>query len=140
MHKSNVGAGPELKRCAQHCVITAVAFYILVRLLPDMFAYDGGIVGLIVIAVIFGIINGLIGPIVKTAALPISFMTVGLIGFVINGALLLATAFVSDLVGFPLKVGDLPPDLLTADTIVAAIVGAVVLSLISTVIRLVVPD
>ena len=121
-------------------VVTAIAFYILVMLLPGMFAYDGGIVGLIVIAVIFGVINGLIGPIVKTAALPISFMTVGLIGFVINGALLLATAFVSDLAGFPLTVGDFPPDLLTADTLVAAIVGAVVLSLISTIIRLVVPD
>jgi putative membrane protein len=121
-------------------VVTAVAFYILVTLLPDMFAYDRGIVGLIVISVIFGIINGLIGPIVKTAALPISFMTMGLVGFLINGALLLATAFVSDLVNFPLKVGDFPPDLLTADTLVAAVVGAVVLSLISTVIRLVVPD
>ena len=121
-------------------VVTAVAFYILVTLLPGMFAFDGEIVTLIVIAVIFGVINGLIGPIVKTAALPISFMTMGLVGFVINGALLLATAFVSDLAGFPLKVGDFPPDLLTADTLVAAIVGAVVLSLITTVIRLVVPD
>jgi putative membrane protein len=121
-------------------VVTAVAFYILVTLLPGMFGYDGGIVGLLVIAVIFGVINGLIGPIVKTAALPISFMTMGLVGFVINAVLLLATAFVSDLAGFPLTVGDFPPDLLTADTLVAGIVGAVVLSLISTVIRLVVPD
>jgi putative membrane protein len=121
-------------------VITAVAFFILVTLLPDMFGYEGGYLGLIVIAVIFGVINGLIGPIVKTAALPISFMTMGLVGFVINGALLLVTAFVSDLAGFPLKVGDFPPDLLTADTLVAAVVGAVVLSLISTVLRLVVPD
>jgi putative membrane protein len=121
-------------------VVTAVAFYILVMLLPDMFGYEGGYLGLIVIAVIFGVINGLIGPIVKAAALPISFMTMGLVGFVINGALLLATAFVSDLAGFRLQVGDFPPDLLTADTLVAAVVGAVVLSLISTVIRLVVPD
>jgi putative membrane protein len=121
-------------------VVTAVAFYILVTLLPSMFNYDGGIVGLIVIAVIFGIINGLIGPIVKTAALPISFMTMGLVGFVINGALLLLTAFVSDILKFPLKVGDFPPDLLTADTLVAAVVGAVVLSLITTVLKLVVPD
>ena len=121
-------------------VVTAVAFYILVLLLPDMFGYEGGYLGLIVIAVIFGVINGLIGPIVKTAALPISFMTMGLVGFVINGALLLATAFVSDLAGFTLTVGDFPPDLLTADTLVAAVVGAVILSLISTVIRLVVPD
>ena len=121
-------------------VVTAVAFYILVRLLPTMFLYDGGVVGLIVIAVIFGVINGLIGPIVKTATLPISFMTMGLVGFLVNAALLLATAFVSDIAGFPLTVGDFPPDLLTADTLVAAIVGAVVLSIISTVIRLVVPD
>jgi putative membrane protein len=121
-------------------VVTAVAFYILVTLLPSMFAYDGGIPALIVISVIFGIVNGLIGPIVKTAALPISFMTMGLVGFLINGALLLLTAFISDLAGFPLTVGDFPPDLLTADTLIAAIVGAVVLSIISTVIRLVVPD
>ena len=64
----------------------------------------------------------------------------GLVGFLVNAALLLATAFVSDIAGFPLRVGDFPPDLLTADTLIAAIVGAVVLSVISTVIRLVVPD
>jgi putative membrane protein len=121
-------------------VVTAVAFFILVKLLPDMFAYSGGYVGLIVIAIIFGVINGLVGPIVKTAALPISFMTMGLVGFLINAGLLLATAFVADLVDFSLKVGDFPPDLLTANTLVAAVIGAVALSLISTVIRLVVPD
>jgi putative membrane protein len=121
-------------------VVTAVAFYILVLLLPDWFAYSGGYLGLIVIAVIFGVINGLIGPIVKTATLPISFLTMGLVGFLVNAALLLATAFISDVAGFPLRVGDFPPDLLTADTLVAAIVGAVLLSIISTIIRLVVPD
>jgi uncharacterized membrane protein YvlD (DUF360 family) len=67
-------------------------------------------------------------------------MTMGLVGFVINAALLLATAFIADLVGFELRVGDFPPDLLTADTLVAAVIGAVVLSVISSVIRLVVPD
>jgi putative membrane protein len=121
-------------------VVTAVAFYLLVQVLPDMYAYDGGIQGLLVIALIFGLINGLIGPIVKTLALPISFMTMGSIGFVINAALLLATAVVADVAGFDLTIGDFPPDLLTADTIVAAIIGAVVLSLLSTAIRLVVPD
>lgn len=120
--------------------VTAVAFYILVQLLPTMFGYEGGFVGLAVIAVIFGLVNGFVGPIVKAAALPISFMTMGLIGFLINGGLLLLTAFISGQLGFQLTVGDFPPDLFTADTIVAAIVGAVVLSLISTVIRLAVPD
>ncbi len=121
-------------------VVTAVAFYILVTLLPSMFAYDGEIAGLIVIALIFGVINGLIGPIVRLLALPIRLMTLGLIGFVINGGLFLLTAWVSDLAGFTLKVGDFPPDLLSIDTLVAAIIGAIVLSLISSGIRMVVPD
>jgi putative membrane protein len=121
-------------------VVTAIAFYILVQLLPTMFGYAGGLVGLAVIAIVFGVVNGLIGPIVKTAALPISFMTMGLVGFVINGALLLLTALIAGQLGFDLTVGDFPPDLLTADTIIAAVIGAVVLSLISTVIRLAVPD
>jgi putative membrane protein len=121
-------------------VVTAIAFYILVQLLPTMFGYEGGLVGLAVIAIVFGVVNGLIGPIVKTAALPISFMTMGLVGFLINGALLLLTALIAGQLGFDLTVGDFPPDLLTADTIIAAVIGAVVLSLISTVIRLAVPD
>jgi len=121
-------------------VVTAVAFYILVQLFPAMFGYSGGYLGLGVIALIFGGVNGLVGPIVKALALPISFMTMGLVGFLINGGLLLLTAFISDQLGFTLKVGDFPPSLLTADTIVAAVVGAVVLSLISTVIRSAVPD
>ena len=121
-------------------VVTAVAFYILVTLLPDMFAYEGEIAGLVVISVIFGIVNGLIGPIVRLLALPIRLATLGLVGFLINGGLLLLTAWLSDLVGFTLHVGDFPPDLLTIDTLVAAIVGAIVLSLTSSVIRLVVKD
>lgn len=121
-------------------VVTAVAFYILVQVFPSMFAYDGGYLGLGVIALIFGAVNGLVGPIIKTLALPVSFMTMGLVGFLINGGLLLLTAFISGQLGFQLRVGDFPPDLLTADTIVAAVVGAVVLSLISTVIRSAVPD
>ena len=121
-------------------IVTAVAFYLLTTIFPTMFAYSGGYLGLIVIAVVFGAVNGLVGPIVKTLALPVSFMTMGLVGFLINGGLLLLTAFISDILGFQLRVGDFPPDLLTADTIVAAVVGAVVLSLITTVIGSAVPD
>jgi putative membrane protein len=126
-------------------VVTAIAFFVLTQLLPkytnfDMITYDGALIGLGVLAIIFGLVNGLIGPIVKTLALPISFMTMGLVGFLINAGLLLVTAIIGNTAGFDLTIGDFPPDLLTANTIVAAIVGAVVLSLVSTVVRLVVPD
>lgn len=124
--------------------ITAIAFYVLTELLPQAgirsgVAYSGELTGLIGLAVIFGVVNGLIGPIVKIMAIPISLVTMGLVGFVINAGLLLVTALVADTAGFNLTVGDFPPDL-TADTIVAAVIGSVVLSLVGTAVRLVVPD
>ena len=50
--------------------VTAVAFYILVQLFPSMFGYAGELVGLVVVAVIFGVVNGLIGPIVRPSRCP----------------------------------------------------------------------
>ena len=44
----------------------------------------------------FGVINALIKPIVKVLSFPISAMTLGLFGFVINGGLLLLIAWVAD--------------------------------------------
>lgn len=120
-------------------VVTAITLYILVEFIPGFLAYDGELIGLLGIAVIFGLVNGLLGPILRIASLPISFMTMGLVGFVINGALLLATAFIANEVGFDFAVGGFPPDL-TADTILAAIVGAIVLSLLTSIIRMAVPD
>jgi putative membrane protein len=121
-------------------IVTAIAFWVLVTFLPQFVSYEGQPVGLLVLAAIFGVVNGLIGPIVRALAFPLTLMTMGLIGFVINAGLLLLTALIADTAGFDLTVGKFPPTLLSADTIVAAIVGAVVLSLVSTVIRLVVPD
>ena len=120
--------------------ITALAFYVLTTFLPQVVSYEGELVGLLVLAVIFGLVNGAIGPIVKTMAIPISLMTMGLVGFLVNAALFLVTALIADSAGFNLTVGDFPPDLLTADTIVAAVIGSVVLSLVGTAARLVVPD
>ena len=121
-------------------VITAIAFYVLTQFLPQVgVTYKGELVGLLVLAIIFGIVNGLIGPIVKLLTLPVSIMSMGLVGFLINAGLLLVTALVADAAGFNLTVGDFPPDL-TADTIVAAVIGSVVLSAVGTAVRLVVPD
>ncbi|MBI3748807.1 MAG: phage holin family protein [Chloroflexi bacterium] len=125
-------------------VVTAVAFYVLTRVLPDAgvstgVKYAGELAGLLVLAAIFGVVNGLIGPVVRILAFPLNLMTMGLIGFVINGGLLLATAYVANSTGFDLQVGDFPPDI-TADTIVAAILGSIVLSVVGSVVRLVVHD
>jgi putative membrane protein len=121
-------------------IVTAIAFFILTKFLPQFVSYQGELAGLLVIAIIFGIVNGLIGPIVRLLALPLRIMTLGLIGFLINAGLLLLTAWIASEAKFDLKVGHFPPTLLSIDTLVAAIVGAVVLSLVSTVVRLVIRD
>ena len=121
-------------------IVTAIAFFILTKFLPQFVSYDGDLIGLLVISVVFGVVNGLIGPIVRLMALPIRMATLGLVGFLINAGLLLLTAWITSLMNFDLKVGDFPPTLLSVDTLVAAIVGAVVLSLVSTAVRLVIPD
>jgi putative membrane protein len=121
-------------------IVTAIAFFILTKFLPQFVSYDGNLIGLLVISVVFGVVNGLIGPIVRLMALPIRMATLGLVGFLINAGLLLLTAWITSLLNFDLTVGDFPPTLLSIDTLVAAIVGAVVLSLVSTVVRLVIPD
>ena len=121
-------------------IVTAVAFFLLTTFLPQFVSYEGDAIGLLVISAIFGVVNGLIGPIVRLLALPLRMMTLGLIGFVINAGLLLLTAVIADVMSFTFTVGDFPPDLLSVDTFIAAIVGAIVLSLVSTAVRLVLPD
>ncbi|MBA2373086.1 MAG: phage holin family protein [Chloroflexi bacterium] len=121
-------------------VATAITFYIVTRLLPqDLLSYDGDLVGLLALAVVFGLVNGFIGPVVKSLSLPISMVTMGLAGFLVNGALLLLTAAVADGLSLDFRVGDFPPDI-TADTIVAAVIGAVVLGIVNTLVNMVVPD
>lgn len=121
-------------------IVTAIAFFVLTKFLPQFVSYKGELIGLIAIAVIFGLVNGFIGPIVRMLAFPLTFMTMGLVGFLINAGLLLVTAVIANSTGFDLNVGDFPPTLLSATTIVAAVVGAIVLSLVSTVVRLVIHD
>jgi len=120
--------------------ITAVAFYVVTRFLPQFISYKGELAGLIALAVIFGAVNGLIGPVVRILAFPLNVMTMGLIGLVINAGLLLVTAFVAKTIGFDFTVGHFPPHLFTADTILAAIVASVLLSAVGTAVRLVLPD
>ena len=100
-------------------IVTAIAFFILTKFLPQFVSYDGDLIGLLVISVVFGVVNGLIGPIVRLMALPIRMATLGLVGFLINAGLLLLTAWITSLMNFDLKVGDFPPTLLSIPRSVA---------------------
>lgn len=119
-------------------VAAAIAFYGLTRFLPDLFTFSGQTQGLIVLGVIFGVVNGLIGPFVKVLSLPLSVMTMGLAGILVNAGLLVLVALIANSTGFPLSIGGFPPDV-TADTLVAAVIGSVVIGVVTGVVNTIVP-
>lgn len=64
-----------------------------------------GFIGtLLVVALIFGIVNSIIGPFVRIISIPLYILTLGLFGLIINGLLLMLTAWLTQLFGFGLMV------------------------------------
>ena len=120
-------------------VATAVALWIVTALFPGLMTYEGEPSGFIGLALIVGVVNGLIGPIVRLLALPLTVVTLGLIGIVINAGLLLLVAGIAGAMEINFHVGDFPPDLLTGGTLTAALVGAIVLGVVNTLVHKLVP-
>jgi putative membrane protein len=122
-------------------VAGAIAFVVLLFLLPDsLVAFEGDNVQLAILALVVGVVNAVIKPIIKALSFPISMMTLGLFGFVINAGLLLATAWLTtEMANLDFSVGGFPPDF-SLDTIIGAFVASIVLSIITTIVGLVVHD
>lgn len=119
----------------------AIAFVILLQVLPsNLLSFEGDNLQLAILALGVGVVNAVIKPIVKALSFPISLLTLGLFGFVVNAALMLGVAWVAQsFAELNFTVGAFPPDI-TSDTLVGAVVASVLLSLISSVIGLVVRD
>jgi putative membrane protein len=94
---------------------------------------------LAVVALILGLLNAFVKPIIKIFSLPLTIMTLGLFGIVINAGLLIVVAFIADIAGFDFVVGGFPPDF-GISTVVAAVVGAIGISIVGTIVGMVVPD
>jgi putative membrane protein len=67
----------------------------------DTFAY---VLTLVLVALIFGLVNGIVGGLIRVVAFPLYVLTLGLISFIVNGLLLLLVAWISTLIGFGLHV------------------------------------
>ena len=128
-------------------VVTGLALWVTARFFPpivipsaDFAEIPQDLVAFGTVALVFGVANGLVKPIVKVLSLPINLVTTGLFGIVLNAVLFVGAAWVSDQLGGKITVGDFPPDLLTADTLVAAAVGSVIVGLVAAVVGLVIHD
>ncbi|MES2169934.1 MAG: phage holin family protein [Actinomycetota bacterium] len=64
---------------------------------PTVFTY-------LLVALIFGIVNGIVGTLIRVVAFPVYVLTLGLIALIVNGLLLLLVAWISSLIHFGLVV------------------------------------
>ena len=111
---------------------TGVALYATTLLYKGIsFGPDVQIISVLIVAAIFGVANAVIKPVLKILSLPLTILTFGMFGLILNGALLLALALVSDKLKLHFTVGGFPPTF-SIDTVIAAVVGGAILSLVST--------
>jgi putative membrane protein len=71
-------------------VLVAVAFWVTAAVLSGM-SITGGVVDYLWLALLFGIVNALLGTIVRLLTLPLTILTLGLFGIVINAVMLEVT-------------------------------------------------
>jgi putative membrane protein len=125
--------------------IIAVALLITALLVPDIevdWPDDAQGIGvtLLIIALVFGLINAFIRPIAKLISIPLNMATLGLFSVVLNAALLLLAAFIVDLVfGSLVVIGGFPPDL-SLESVGAAAVGSLIISIVSAALTILIPD
>jgi putative membrane protein len=134
-----------MRPLAIRIVVNAVALWVAVRFVPNVTFPAartfpaGDWWKLVVVALIFGLINAYLKPIVELLSLPARILTLGLFGLVINAVLLLLLALVSDTFSLGFKLATFPPHL-GGDAFVAALLDAIVISIVSTVLAHFLPD
>jgi putative membrane protein len=96
---------------------TALALYVATQVVPGV-EYHGPWLGLLLVAAVFGLVNALVRPVVVLLTCPFVLLTLGLGLLLINAAMLGLTAWLTS-------------DWLTVEGCVPAVLGALLISVVS---------
>ena len=110
-------------------LISAAAVWAAAYFVPGI-RVEGGISDYLVVALVIGLVNALIRPIVSWLACGLIVLTLGLFLLVINAVLLLVAAWLAQQAGAQFYV----------DGFVPALYGSIVISLVSFVLSMLLPD
>jgi len=110
-------------------LVNAAALWVATRIVPGV-TYSGGVVPMLAVALVFGVVNAVIGTATKILTFPIILLTLGIFILVINGLMLMLTSAMSSALGLGFHV----------EGFWAAFWGGLVVSVISTALSLVVRD
>ncbi|GAB2456836.1 putative membrane protein [Conyzicola lurida] len=122
-----------MQRFLVRLIINAVAFWLTTLIVSGIHvnAYAPGdtleqVITYLIVALIFGIVNAVIGNAIRIVAFPLYILTLGLLALVVNSLLLLLVGWISSLIGFGLVV----------DSFWWGVLGAIVLGFIGWVLGL----
>jgi putative membrane protein len=105
-------------------LVTAASLWVAVSLVPGI-EFAGPWTNLLLVALLFGLVNAIVRPIILSLTCPLVLLTLGLFIFVLNGLMLLLTSALSTAVGIDFRVSG----------ILAAIIGALIIGIVSTVLN-----
>lgn len=108
---------------------SALAVALAAHFVPGIHV-EGGIPTLLAVALILGLANALVRPLLRFLACSLIFLTLGLFLLVINAAMLLLTAFVAGQLGIGFAV----------DGFVPALLGSLLISVVSFLFSLILTD
>ncbi|MBI2844992.1 MAG: phage holin family protein [Chloroflexi bacterium] len=100
-------------------IVNGVALWVAAKIIPGITVQND--VALIAAALVLGLVNALIKPILQLLTLPVIILTLGLFTFVINAVMLLLTSWIAGLLGIGFNV----------DGFLPALLGALVVSIVS---------
>jgi putative membrane protein len=110
-------------------LVNAAALWVATRVVPGV-TYSGDWMPFLGVALIFGVVNAFIRPIAKLLTFPLIIVTLGLFSFVVNGLMLWLTSALSGQLALGFHVSGFW----------AAFFGALVVSLISTILSILITD
>lgn len=115
-------------------VVNAIALWMATLIVSgvdiDAASTQDEVLTILAVAVVFAVVNVLVRPIVRLFSLPLYVLTLGLFTLVVNALMLLLTSWIADKLNVPF----------TVDGFWAALLGGLVVSFVSWVLNLLLPD
>lgn len=110
-------------------LVNAAALFVAAWLVPGI-RHDGSLLNLLLVALLFGLVNSFLRPLLKLLTCPLILLTLGLFTLVINALMLMVTSWLSRQFGLGFHV----------DGFWAAFVGGLIVGLVSLVLSLVIHE
>ena len=115
-------------------IVIAISLWVTTLIVPGIDITAGstaaGVGTLLGVALIFGLVNSVLKPMIKVVGCVFYVFTLGLIGLVVNALLFMVVGWIAERLGLPFTVAGFLP----------AFLGAIVVSVVGALLHFIIPD